>query len=82
MHSFAQCTAACCATARRARPRGRHPVPALRRCVCPPLLPHPAPLQADDVPDDAEEAEGEADLVLEGSQSIAEQQHGEAPQQA
>lgn len=36
-----------------------------------------ASLQADDVPDDAEEAGEEADMVLEGSSSIAEQQHGD-----
>jgi len=38
-------------------------------------------LQADDVPDDAEEAGEDADLELEGSRSIAEQQHADAPPQ-
>lgn len=39
----------------------------------------PSPPQADDVPNDAEEAEGDADMELEGSRSITEQQHAAAP---
>jgi ankyrin repeat protein len=37
--------------------------------------------EADDVPDDAEEAGEDADMELEGSRSIAEQQHTDAPSQ-
>ncbi len=52
--------------------------PLLQPCA---LLPPLNVLQADDVPDDAEEAGEDADLELEGSRSIAEQQHADAPPQ-
>lgn len=62
-----------------------HLTPLTRTPATPPPSPtHPDPhaTQADDVPDDAEEAGEGMDLELEGSRSIAEDQQGGAAGEA